>query len=181
MKRYFFLDQSDYFTHFLDLAADELKRPWREMSLTKLQSLMDLVLRNPSSITVNDVFKEDLKVDTSSHGLVEQLILINSIKGQAQGQEPGSSRLWPDETAGSAAMEGIMATSEFSMPKKKVLSGKTNKTLFFAFSTQRVLQSGRRYLTALFFFREISHKVLRHSLWTTRSHSHSRLSSLERL
>ncbi|KAF9366693.1 hypothetical protein BGX34_010368 [Mortierella sp. NVP85] len=147
MKRYFFLDQSDYFTHFLDLAADELKRPWREMSLTKLQSLMDLVLRNPSSITVNDVFKEDLKVDTSSHGLVEQLILINSIKGQAQGQEPGLSRLWPDETAGSAAMEGIMATSEFSMPKKKVLSGIEALTLDYSITFPLSLIISRKALT----------------------------------
>ncbi|KAF8938309.1 hypothetical protein BGZ58_001171 [Dissophora ornata] len=90
MKRYFFLDQSDYFTHFLDLASVELKRPWREVSLTKLQSLMDLVLRNPSSVTVSDAFKEDLKVDMSHLGLVDQLLRIISIKGQAQGQ--GQSR-----------------------------------------------------------------------------------------
>lgn len=120
MKRYFFLDQSDYFTHFLDLAADELKRPWQEMSLTKLQSLMDLVLRNPSSVTVNDVFKEDLKVDTSIHPLVEQLILINNIKGQTQGLESSFTRPWQDET-----MEGIMATStELPSQTKKVLLGK---------------------------------------------------------
>ncbi|KAF9435799.1 hypothetical protein BGZ76_005507 [Entomortierella beljakovae] len=86
MKRYFFLDQSDFFTHFLDLASAELKRPWKEVSLTKLQSLMDLVLRNPSSVTVNDVFNEDLKVDMSHLGLVDQLLRIISIKGQTQAQ-----------------------------------------------------------------------------------------------
>ncbi|KAG0326622.1 hypothetical protein BGZ99_009294 [Dissophora globulifera] len=89
MKRYFFLDQSDFFTHFLDLASTELKRPWREVSLTKLQSLLDLVLRNPSSVTVNDVFKEDLKVDMSHLSLVDQLLRIISIKGQLQGEVPG--------------------------------------------------------------------------------------------
>ncbi|KAF9978542.1 hypothetical protein BGZ73_001961 [Actinomortierella ambigua] len=76
MKRYFFLDQSDYFTHFLDLAFAELKRPSREVSLTKLQSLMDLVLRNPASVTVNDVFKEDLKVEMSRTSLVDQLLRV---------------------------------------------------------------------------------------------------------
>ncbi|KAG0228795.1 hypothetical protein BGW42_001992 [Actinomortierella wolfii] len=76
MKRYFFLDQSDYFTHFLDLAYSELKRPSREVSLTKLQSLMDLVLRNPASVTVNDVFKEDLKVEMSRTSLVDQLLRV---------------------------------------------------------------------------------------------------------
>jgi len=99
MKRYFFLDQSDYFTHFLDLASTELKRPAREVSLTKLQSLMDLVLRNPSSVTVNDVFKEDLKVDMSHLSLVDQLLRIINVGGlglnQGQGQgfaDRGESR-----------------------------------------------------------------------------------------
>ncbi|KAF8982909.1 hypothetical protein BGZ46_000382 [Entomortierella lignicola] len=89
IKRYFFLDQSDFITHFLDLASVELKRPWNEVSLTKLQSLMDLVLRNPSSVTVNDTFKEDLKVDMSRLGFVDQLLRIISIEGQVQGQGQG--------------------------------------------------------------------------------------------
>ncbi|KAG0201273.1 hypothetical protein BGX28_005846 [Mortierella sp. GBA30] len=92
MKRYFFLDQSDYFTHFLDLASTELKRPFREVSLTKLQSLMDLVLRNPSSVTVNDVFKEDLKVDMSQLSLVDQLLRIINVGGLVQGQGQGQSK-----------------------------------------------------------------------------------------
>ncbi|KAF9084684.1 hypothetical protein BGX23_010317 [Mortierella sp. AD031] len=87
MKRYFFLDQSDYFTHFLDLASAELKRPSKGVSLTKLQSLMDLVLRNPSSVTVNDIFKEDLKVDMSPLSLVDQLLRIIHVGGLGQGQE----------------------------------------------------------------------------------------------
>ncbi|KAF9987740.1 hypothetical protein BGZ65_002119 [Modicella reniformis] len=119
MKRYFFLDQSDYFTHFLDLAADELKRPWKEVSLAKLQSLMELVLRNPSSVTVNDIFKEDLKIDMSRVGVVDQLLQIISIKGQAQGQEHSFSVIWQDETAGGTSMEGVMATSTTTSAQKK--------------------------------------------------------------
>ncbi|KAF9921599.1 hypothetical protein FBU30_008353 [Linnemannia zychae] len=97
MKRYFFLDQSDYFTHFLDLASAELRRPSREVSLNKLQSLMDLVLRNPSSVTVNDVFKEDLKVGMSHLSLVDQLLRIINVGGlgqrQGQGQGTGNDRV----------------------------------------------------------------------------------------
>jgi len=92
MKRYFFLDQSDYFTHFLDLASVELKRPSKEVSLTKLQSLMDLVLRNPSSVTVNDAFKEDLKVDMSHLSLVDQLLRIINVGGLVQGQGQGQTK-----------------------------------------------------------------------------------------
>lgn len=107
MKRYFFLDQSDYFTHFLDLASAELKRPSKEVSLNKLQSLMDLALRNPSSVTVNDVFKEDLKVDLSHLSLVDQLLRIIHVgglgQGQAQVQDQGQGQILGGERVESRA------------------------------------------------------------------------------
>ncbi|ORY01777.1 Spc97/Spc98 [Basidiobolus meristosporus CBS 931.73] len=67
IKRYFFLDQADFLTHFLDLAADELKKTHREVSFSKLQVLLDLVLRNPSSTASSDPFKEKLKVIKLGH------------------------------------------------------------------------------------------------------------------
>lgn len=106
MKRYFFLDQSDYFTHFLDLASAELKRPSREVSLTKLQSLMDLVLRNPSSVTVNDIFKEDLKVDMSHLSLVDQLLKIIHVGGLTQGERVDSRASNPKDRTRSRANSG---------------------------------------------------------------------------
>ncbi|KAF9174729.1 hypothetical protein BGX20_010127 [Mortierella sp. AD010] len=172
MKRYFFLDQSDYFTHFLDLASTELKRPWKEVSLTKLQSLMDLVLRNPSSVTVNDVFKEDLKVDMSHLGLVDQLLRIISINGEEQGQSQGERResrgsirskarthsrassggaqnqlgsydSWQDELAASA-MEGVIATST---AQGKPLSGIDSLTLDYSVKFPLSLVISRKALT----------------------------------
>ncbi|KAG0361519.1 hypothetical protein BG005_008109 [Podila minutissima] len=106
MKRYFFLDQSDYFTHFLDLASAELKQPSREVSLTKLQSLMDLVLRNPSSVTVNDIFKEDLKVDMSHLSLVDQLLRIIHVGGLTQGERVDSRASNPKDKTRSRAHSG---------------------------------------------------------------------------
>ncbi|KAG0340854.1 hypothetical protein BG004_006256 [Podila humilis] len=111
MKRYFFLDQSDYFTHFLDVAAEELKRPSREVSLTKLQSLMDLVLRNPSSVTVNDVFKEDLKVDMSHLGLVDQLLRIIHVHGEGERVESRALNPSKDKKARSRANSGSASGS----------------------------------------------------------------------
>jgi hypothetical protein len=84
IKRYFFLDQSDFFTHFLDLASTELKKPSRDVSLTKLQSLLDLVLRNPSSVAYTDPFKEDVKVEMSTVGLVDQLLRIINVAGMTE-------------------------------------------------------------------------------------------------
>ncbi|CAG8631276.1 3384_t:CDS:10 [Acaulospora morrowiae] len=84
IKRYFFLDQSDFFTHFLDLASAELKKPSNQVSLTKLQSLLDIVLRNPSSVAYTDPFKEDVKVEMSTVGLVDQLLRIINVAGMVE-------------------------------------------------------------------------------------------------
>jgi hypothetical protein len=51
--------------------------------MTKLQSLLDLVLRNPSSVAYTDPFKEDVKVEMSSVGLVEQLLRIINVEPAA--------------------------------------------------------------------------------------------------
>lgn len=81
MKHYFFLDQSDFLTSFLDLAKDELKHLSSDISQTRLQSLMDLVLRNPSSVAAYDPFKEDVKVSMSHLRLIDQLLRIISVSG----------------------------------------------------------------------------------------------------
>ncbi|KAI8065396.1 gamma-tubulin complex component protein [Gilbertella persicaria] len=81
LKHYFFLDQSDFLTSFLDLAKDELKEPANEIPQTRLQSLMDLVLRNPSSVAAYDPFKEDVKVSMSHLRLIDQLLRIINVSG----------------------------------------------------------------------------------------------------
>jgi gamma-tubulin complex component 2 len=53
MKHWFFLDQSDFLTNFLDLATSELRKPAKAASLVKLQSLLDLAVRNPASSSSN--------------------------------------------------------------------------------------------------------------------------------
>ncbi|CAG8519786.1 4749_t:CDS:10 [Ambispora leptoticha] len=98
IKRYFFLDQSDFFTHFLDLASTELKKPSSQVSLTKLQSLLDLVLRNPSSVAYADPFKEDVKVEMSSVGLVDQLLRIINVAGMAEPLPTSTFSRGPRET-----------------------------------------------------------------------------------
>jgi len=60
-----------------------LKKPSTQVSITKLQSLLDLVLRNPSSVAYADPFKEDVKVEMSSVGLVEQLLRIINVEPTA--------------------------------------------------------------------------------------------------
>jgi gamma-tubulin complex component 2 len=87
MKHWFFLDQSDFLTNFLDLAATELRKPAKSASIVKLQSLLDLAVRNPSSSSSNDPYKDELKVTMQSQGLYEWLMKIVSRTGSGQDGE----------------------------------------------------------------------------------------------
>ncbi|KAK7205475.1 Spc98 family protein [Myxozyma melibiosi] len=81
LKHYFFLDQADFFTSFVEVASHELKKPAKFVSTSKLQSLLDLTLRQPGSITAVDPFKEDLSVELNEVGLTEWLMRIVSVSG----------------------------------------------------------------------------------------------------
>jgi gamma-tubulin complex component 2 len=87
MKHWFFLDQSDFLTNFLDLAGMELRKPAKSASIVKLQSLLDIAVRNPSSSSSNDPYKDELKVTMQSQGLYEWLMKIVSRTGSAQDGE----------------------------------------------------------------------------------------------
>ncbi|KAK9701111.1 gamma tubulin complex Spc97/GCP2 subunit Alp4 [Basidiobolus ranarum] len=93
IKRYFFLDQADFLTHFLDLAADELKKTHREVSYSKLQVLLDLVLRTPSSTASSDPYKEKLKVMKLGHistpNLADFKNSVGDVEGELQRQVAG--------------------------------------------------------------------------------------------
>ncbi|KAK9469294.1 Spc98 family-domain-containing protein [Lipomyces arxii] len=81
LKHYFFLDQADFFTNFMDVASHELRKPVKNVSISKLQSLLDLSLRQPGSITAIDPFKEDISVQLNEVGLTEWLMRIVNVSG----------------------------------------------------------------------------------------------------
>ncbi|KAK9366189.1 Spc98 family-domain-containing protein [Lipomyces kononenkoae] len=81
LKHYFFLDQADFFTNFMDVASHELRKPAKNVSTAKLQSLLDLALRQPGSITATDPFKEDISVQLNEVGLTDWLMRIVSVSG----------------------------------------------------------------------------------------------------
>lgn len=79
LKHHFFLDHGDSFTHFLDSAEHELSKKAKYVSTSKLQSLFDLAIRNPSSASSADPYKEDVTVVMSATTLTEWLAKINSV------------------------------------------------------------------------------------------------------
>jgi len=97
LRHYFFLDRSDFFTHFLDLASNELKKSSKLVSITKLQSLLDLSLRQPGSIAASDPFKEDVKVQMNDMALTDWLMRIVSVSGLGEEALSGGAA-WTDES-----------------------------------------------------------------------------------
>ena len=86
LKHYFFLDPSDYFSYFLELGSSELRKPVKSVNTGKLQSLLDLVLRQPGSIVALDPFKEDVKVEMNEITLTKSLQRVVNITGIEQGE-----------------------------------------------------------------------------------------------
>lgn len=86
LKHYFFLDPSDYFSYFLELGASELRKKVKDVNTSKLQSLLDLVLRQPGSAVSLDPFKEDVKVEMNEVTLTKSLQRVVNITGIEQGE-----------------------------------------------------------------------------------------------
>lgn len=84
LKHYFFLDRSDFFTYFLELGASELKKPAKNVNIGKLQSLLDIVVRQPGSVATEDPYKEDVKVQINVTGLTNWLMKIVTVTGLDQ-------------------------------------------------------------------------------------------------
>ncbi|EPS38788.1 hypothetical protein H072_7456 [Dactylellina haptotyla CBS 200.50] len=128
LKHYFFLDQSDFFTYFLEMGTPELRKPARNVNVAKLQSLLDLALRQPGSIAASDPFKEDVRVQMNEIGLTKWLMRIVSVSGLEDG-----SALVDDHRNGSAADDdkGIIGFNAMELdfavpfPLSLVISRKT--------------------------------------------------------
>jgi gamma-tubulin complex component 2 len=84
LKHYFFLDRSDFFTYFLDMGTPDLRKPWRDVNVGKLQSLLDLAVRQPGSIAADDPYKEDVKVVMNEISLTDWLMKIVNVTGLDQ-------------------------------------------------------------------------------------------------
>ncbi len=81
LKHYFFLNRAEFFLYFLELSSSELRKPNKSVNIGKLQSLLDLVLRQPGSIAAADPFKEDVKVKMNEISLTQWLMKIVMVQG----------------------------------------------------------------------------------------------------
>ncbi|CAL9179020.1 unnamed protein product [Musa hybrid cultivar] len=90
MKRYFLLDQGDYLVHFMDISRDELAKRPEEISVEKLQSLLDLALR--STAAASDPCHEELTCCVERVSLLKRLSTLKDLDST----EPSEGNRLPD-------------------------------------------------------------------------------------
>ncbi|KAI4259938.1 MAG: hypothetical protein L6R42_004309, partial [Xanthoria sp. 1 TBL-2021] len=184
MKHYFFLDHSDFFTYFLDLSASELKKPFRIVNVSKLQSLLDLVLRQPGSIAAQDPFKEDVKVQMNDVGLTKFLMGVVNVRGIDQDEStdnaaekyrtPATHASSTEEDNNMTGFEALEFKFSVPFPLSLVISSKTVLRYQILF---RYLLSMRHLENLLLNSWEDHNKVLS---WTHRSKGDRRLEMFKR-
>lgn len=126
LKHYFFLDPSDYFTYFLELGASELRKPVKSVNTVKLQSLLDIVLRQPGTVVSLDPFKEDVQVDMNEVSLIKMLQRVVSITGMEQGEAlQAPSNQMPDTDKNANGFTSLQLNYSVPFPVSLVISRKT--------------------------------------------------------
>jgi gamma-tubulin complex component 2 len=95
LKRFFLLENGDFFIQFMDLTEDELRKDVKEISLARIQNLLLLSLH--TSTLVNDPNKDELSCVFASHNLIQHLHQIQTAgEGMSSiGHPPPSSSATP--------------------------------------------------------------------------------------
>src|ERR1700722_10310990 len=96
LKRYFFLSQSSFLTHLLDLSHAELRKAAKSASIVKLQNLLDLAL-NADAHGEDQLFREDVKVTIAGSGLYEWLLKVVGVSGVIGGEDGEAGDGIPNE------------------------------------------------------------------------------------
>ncbi|KAF7825883.1 gamma-tubulin complex component 2 isoform X1 [Senna tora] len=129
IKHYLLLDQGDFLVHFMDIARDELAKKPDEVSVEKLQSLLDLALRTTAAAA--DPFHEDLTCVVERSSLLKRL---GSIKVSVSSQSStGNNDL--EEPVSITGLETFSLSYKVRWPLSIVLSRKalTKYQLIFRF------------------------------------------------
>jgi len=127
LKRYFFLSQSSFLTHLLDLASTELRKSSRSASVVKLQSLLDLAL-NTDAVGEDALFREDLRVTIAESGLYDFLLKVVTVSGVVKPEEAGGEEEAKKEKEEKKPMQAIdTMTFDYNVkfPLSLVISRKT--------------------------------------------------------
>ena len=75
LKGYFFLEHGDFFIQFYDSAKPELEKPVADISISKLEALLDMAIR--TSTSNDDIYHNDLHCHLQIFTLVQKLEMLN--------------------------------------------------------------------------------------------------------
>lgn len=132
LKHYFFLDRAEFFLYFMELSSSELQKPHKSVNIGKLQSLLEIVLRQPGSIAAADPFKEDVRVKMNEIGLTQWLMKIVNVQGIDQdnpdammGSYQTSAPMTNDDDKEIIGFEALELDYSVPFPLSLVISRKT--------------------------------------------------------
>ncbi|XP_071691139.1 gamma-tubulin complex component 2 [Rutidosis leptorrhynchoides] len=129
IKHYLLLDQGDFLVHFMDIAQDELAKTPNEISVEKLQSLLDLALR--STAAAADPLHEDVTCSVDTCSLLKRLRTLKDL----QTSETVSETDVLDEPLTITGVETFSVNYKAQWPLSLVISRKalTKYQLIFRF------------------------------------------------
>lgn len=124
IKKYFLLNQGDFFVQFLDLAEDELLQEISKVSKGRVQSLLSMAMQLGGS--QEDAFRDILQCDFAHCSVVNHL---NTIHARSGGISSHDLRTPKRTTYGSqtelTGVEAFMLNYRASWPLSLVISKKT--------------------------------------------------------
>jgi gamma-tubulin complex component 2 len=122
IKRYFLLYQGDFFTHFMDIASEELEQPVTESQSPKLESLLNLALATSGAQT--DEFQDDVGCYLQRVSLAQKLDAIHSTaEGLGKGAATPTKR--EDKLGALKKIEGLTLSYRVRFPLTLVISKKS--------------------------------------------------------
>ncbi|XP_043721801.1 gamma-tubulin complex component 2 isoform X1 [Telopea speciosissima] len=129
IKHYFLLDQGDFLVHFMDIARDELVKRPDEISVEKLQSLLDLALRTTAAAA--DPRHEDLTCCVERSSLLKRLGTLKDLEIS----RPVSDSNDLEESVSITGLETFSLSYKVQWPLSLVISRKalTKYQLIFRF------------------------------------------------
>jgi len=169
MKHYFFLDRSDFFSYFLYLSKSELEKQASTVNVGKLQSLLDLVIRQPGTVAAQDLYKDNVHIQMNNEKLTKFLMGVVNVKGFDEGEEMTLRQQTPaakdntEEDVNYKGYEALEFKYSVPFPLSLVISSKTVLRYQILF---RYLLSMRHLEDQLVGCWEDAHKVMS---WTHRS------------
>jgi gamma-tubulin complex component 2 len=150
LKKYFLTHQGDFLVHFVDIAGAELARPALDVSVERLQSMLELSLK--VSTAASDPHADRVTCALERRGIIAQLL---AIQGAVPGESPRAVDDETDETANRSRTDGH---SSLGSLESSVLTGMDTFTLEYRAPWPTSLVLSRKALTKYqLLFRHVFH------------------------